>query len=171
MSGWLACAYAALALGLGWALVGRGGWKRRVPFIVCAPALALALWLGRADPAGWPTAATLPKQATLVWAQVDEPDPSAADPGRIYLWLNTGRPAPRAYSLPYTRSLHEQVQKALKALRRGDPIRMARVTRAPRPPRGLHSARGGKAPASTAQNTGVVRLYAQPPVLLPPKTN
>jgi hypothetical protein len=162
MSAWLAAAYAVLALGIAWALIGAGSWKRRVPFILCAPPLAVGLWLGRPDPAGWPSLANVPKHAGLVWAQVDEPDPATANPGRIYLWLDTGKPAPRAYSMPYSRPLHERVQQALKAIRRGDPIAMARLARRRTPSaRQQHT----REPTSTR-----VRFYRQPPVQLPPKT-
>lgn len=139
MSPWLVGAYAALAPGLAWVLIGRGGWRRRVPFVVCTPALAFGLWLGQPDASGWPSAAKVPKQAALVWARVDEPDPGTGNRGRIYLWLDTGAPAPRAYELPYARSLHEQVQKALQSVRHGKPIEVARVTRGRKPVRGSRS--------------------------------
>ncbi|MBV8597747.1 MAG: hypothetical protein JO017_02890 [Actinobacteria bacterium] len=159
MSAWLAAAYAVLALGVAWVLIGGGSWKRRAPFVVLAPALALGLWLGRADPAGWPTLSGIPKQAGLVWAQIVEPDPATADPGRIYLWLDTGKPSPRAYSLPYSRPLHEQVQKALQAIRLGDPIEVSRRgQRTPREGRG-HGSRAGSPLLFTSQS----------PVTLPPK--
>jgi hypothetical protein len=125
MSAWLAAAYAVLALGLGWSLCGGARWRRRIPFIVGAPAVAVALWLGRPDPAGWPTARRLPAHAEVVSALVREPDPATADRGRIFLWLDVGGSSPRAYALPYTRSLHEKVQRALARLARRQPVQMA----------------------------------------------
>jgi hypothetical protein len=102
----------------------------------------------------------LPLQASLVWARVDEPDPAASDPGRIYLWVDLGAAAPRAYSLPYSRRLHERVQHALAALRHGAPIAVARAAAAGRHgARGTHRAVGGQ-----------LRFYPQPAVALPPKT-
>jgi hypothetical protein len=159
MSAWLAAAYALLALGLGWALAGGQGWRRRAPFIVCTP--ALALWLGRPDPAGWPSTAGVPSHAGLLWALVSEPDPASADPGRIYLWLDTGRRAPRAYSLPYSRSLHEQVQHALDTLQHGRPT----VLRRARPA----SSRGHRAGRQAAGSR--IHFVVAAPLRLPPKTH
>jgi hypothetical protein len=130
MSAWLAAAYACLALGLGWSLASGARWRRRIPFIVAAPAVALALWLGRPDPAGWPTARGLPAHAGLVSALVREPDPATADRGRIYLWLDVGRGAPRAFSVPYTREAHRRVQKALGRLAHRQSVQLVRAARA-----------------------------------------
>jgi hypothetical protein len=160
VSAWLAAAYAALALGLAWALSSGGAWRRRVPYIVCAPPLALALWLGRPDPAGWPTSARVPAQSSLVSAVVNEPDPATGDKGRIYLWLESGGTEPRAYALPYSRALHEQVQRALNAVKRGRPIAVA--------PAGGHRSRGGGG-AGGAQSP--LRFSVHPPMLLPAKTH
>lgn len=159
MSGWLAAAYAALAVGFGWSLARGAGWRQRALYAVCAPLVALGLWLGRPDPAGWPSRAAVPELASLVWARVDEPNPAASDPGRIYLWVDLGAAAPRAYSLPYSRRLHERVQHALAALRHGAPIAVAR-TAAPRR-HGAHGMRG--------TGGGQLRFYPQPAVALPPK--
>ncbi|MGN6798267.1 MAG: hypothetical protein ACTHKS_08965 [Gaiellaceae bacterium] len=129
MSPWLAAAYAVLALGLGWSLTGGARWRRRIPFIVGAPALAVALWLGRPDPAGWPSTGKLPAHADLVSALVHEPDPATADTGRIFVWLDVGRSAPRAFALPYSRSLHERVQRALARIARRQPVRIVTARR------------------------------------------
>jgi hypothetical protein len=161
MSAWLAFAYAALVIGVGWTLAAGGDWRRRAPYVVLAPAVALALWLGRPNPAGWPTAAAVPAHAALQWALVDEPDPAAADPGRIYLWLDVGSRAPRAYALPYSRSLHEQVQRALKRVARGQSVALGR-SRA-RAARGRQQSSPGK--------RSVIRFYPHPAVTLPPKTH
>jgi hypothetical protein len=160
MSVWLAAAYAALALGLGWLLAGDRAWRWRAPYIVLAPAVAVALWLWRPDTAGWPTTARVPPHASLVWSVVREPDPSASDPGRIYVWLDVGQGAPRAYSIPYSRALHEQVQRALNAVKQGRPIAVSGKVAARRRTARGHAA--GRAP---------LRFYPQPPVVLPPKTH
>jgi hypothetical protein len=159
MSAWLAAAYAVLALGLGWVLTSATAWKQRIPFIVAAPALALGLWLGRPDPTGWPSAAHIPAHASLQWAVVDEPDPATSDPGRVYLWLDVGGAAPRAFSLPYSRSLHKQVQHALMSIQHGRPIAVARS----------HPAGRGGGRGTTPGHGGVVHFYRHPPVRLPPK--
>jgi hypothetical protein len=160
MSLWLAAAYALLALGVGWALARSGDWRSRAVYAVCAPLVALGLWLGRPDPAGWPSRAAMPAHAQLLWAQVKEPDAALADPGRIYLWVDLGAKAPRAYSIPYTRPLHEQVQRALTALQHGTPVGVARSAAGPRRS-GRHGVKGPH----------MLRFLRQPPVVLPPKTH
>jgi hypothetical protein len=162
VSPWLAAAYAALALGLAWSLASGGAWRRRAAYVVCAPPLALALWLGRADPAGWPSTAKVPAQSSLVWGVVDEPDPATGDRGRIYLWLDVGGTAPRAYSLPYSRALHEQVQQALNAVRHGRPIAVS--------PAGAHGGSGSRRTRAGSGERSPLRFFAHPPVRLPPKT-
>jgi hypothetical protein len=129
MSPWLAAAYAVLALGLAWSLTGGVRWLRRIPFIVGAPVLAVALWLGRPDPAGWPTSGRLPAHADVVSALVREPDPATADPGRIFVWLDVGKPSPRAFALPYTRALHQQVQRALGRIARRQSVSLVTAGR------------------------------------------
>jgi hypothetical protein len=161
MSAWLALAYAALALGLGWMLAGGGDWRLRAPYVVLAPAVALALWLGRPNPAGWPTARAVPAHAALQWALVDEPDPAASDPGHIYLWLDVGGLAPRAYALPYSRTLHEQVQRALRRVAHGRSVALGRAQA--RVVKGRQQSEAGK--------RSVIRFYPHPAVQLPPKTH
>ncbi|MBV8064929.1 MAG: hypothetical protein JOY73_05360 [Actinobacteria bacterium] len=157
MSAWLAAAYAVLALGLAWSLTGAASWRRRVPYILCAPPLALGLWLGRPETAGWPTSAGIPVHAQLVWASVDEPDPSLNDPGHVYLWLDVGGTAPRAYALPYSPQLDRQVQRAMRGVKRGQPLAVGRRST-------------GRA-SSHGHGHVIVRFYPHPPVVLPPKTH
>jgi hypothetical protein len=161
MSSWLAAAYAALALGLAWTLASGPSWWRRAPFIVCAPALAVALWLDRPDPAGWPSPAKTPDQANLVCATVDEPDPAASDPGHIYLWLDVGAAAPRAYSLPSSRQLQQRLQRALKAVKGRRAVEVARTADPP-----THR-RGG--PHGSQQQSNTLRFRPGKASQLPPK--
>jgi hypothetical protein len=150
---WLAAAYGVLALGLGWSLAGGAPWARRLPFIVLAPPLALGLWLARPDPTGWPSTAGLPAHASLVSALVREPDPASTDHGRIYIWVDTGADAPRAFALPYSRSLHEQVVRALAHVARRQSVQVRR---------GNARGRGGA-------QSGRVQFVAGRPAQLPAK--
>jgi hypothetical protein len=157
MSAWLAGAYFVLALGLAWSLTESRNWARRIPFIVGAPLVAIGLWLGRPDPAGWPSGARPPAHAALVSAVVREPDPATADRGGIYLWLDVGARAPRAYGFPYSRSLHDRVQAALRQLAKQHPVEVASRRRA----RGS----GGSGGASGVR----FQLHLAHPPGLPPK--
>ena len=69
---------------------------------------------------GWPTERDLPNQFYLHAVNIDEPH-------RIYLWgtdieLGLGRTVPRSYGLPYTPKLHDNVDKAVRKLRKGLPV-------------------------------------------------
>jgi hypothetical protein len=167
VSAWLAAAYAALALGLGWMLAGDRAWRWRAPYIVLAPAVAVALWLWRPNTAGWPTTARVPPHASLVWSVVREPDPSTSDRGRIYVWLDVGKDSPRAYSLPYSRALHKQVQGALNAVAHGRPVEVSGTVA------GRHRPRSGRAGGrrATGGQRATLHFYSQPRLLLPPKTH
>ena len=95
-----------------------------------------------------------------MWAQIDEPEPAVSDPGHIYLWLNVGGTAPRAYVLRYSRRLHEQVQRALKAAKQGRPIGVARAVPG-----------AGHGRSIPGHRRDQLRFFPHPPVLLPPKTH
>lgn len=69
---------------------------------------------------GWPTERDLPRQFYLHAVNVDEP-------ARIYLWgtdleRGLGRNVPRAFSIPYSTRLHEQVDQVGRKLRKGLPV-------------------------------------------------
>lgn len=69
---------------------------------------------------GWPTERDLPQQFYLHAVNIAEPD-------HIYLWgtefsQGLGQTVPRAYSLPYSASLHDKVNKASRKLRKGLPV-------------------------------------------------
>ncbi len=66
---------------------------------------------------GIPNTDPLPERFVMLAAVVDEPTPKT--PGALYLWVNPlleGKMvlAPRAYKLPYSRSLHEQINDGIK---------------------------------------------------------
>lgn len=71
---------------------------------------------------GWPSGAALPARFVLVYSYVDEP--AGKRPGGIYLWLSPiedGRAngEPRAYRLPYSKTLHTQVAEGTQKVRAG----------------------------------------------------
>lgn len=133
----------------------RGNWKVRAVVIVAAPLVAAALWLGRPSTAGWPTTAR-PAESLFVWAQVREPNPSAGDQGEIFVWLlPDGSVRPRAYEFPYSRKLHEQVQRAMGGVKHGAQVGVSRA-------RSRQGSRGQNARSA-------LLFYPHPPILLPAK--
>ncbi|OGF25269.1 hypothetical protein A2468_02040 [Candidatus Falkowbacteria bacterium RIFOXYC2_FULL_46_15] len=85
---------------------------------------------------GWPTPDDIPDRSAVFATIIKEPGPS--DQGAIYIWLmdidgrkktNWANPknvfeyseknAPRSYKLPYSRGLHEELQKGEEARERG----------------------------------------------------
>ena len=73
---------------------------------------------------GWPTQSDLPGEFIMLAGKVEEPDEESESSGAIYLWalsLNGDYlyGMPRAYKIPYSKPLHNQVSEANKKLRRG----------------------------------------------------
>ena len=155
MSPELLAVYAGVALIAGLFLADRGrDWRVRLVAIVAAPLLAFALWQAAQPPQGWPTGHPIPRSAGFLWGVIREPQ--TGDPGRIYVWLDVGADRPRAFSLPYTRRLHRQVQAAVDATKHGHSITVTR-------PHGHgHVRRDG-------QHSSALRFYPHPPVRLPAK--
>jgi hypothetical protein len=112
---------------------------------------------------GWPTETVPPARFQLYAALVQEPDRANRSDGAIYLWLSPaaegGEPSrpPRAYALPYSRALHEQVARAQERLQQG---RQVEGTAGPRPDQYRLGTRSVQ-----------VELFEAPPVQLPAKTS
>ena len=118
---------------------------------------------------GWPSHAGMPANFQLHAALVNEPAVEASDDGSIYLWLtpwdevlpanaDDANPSqrPRAFDLPYSRDLHQQVQDMQERLARGEMV-VGRHERA----RGWQRRFG--------QQDGQIALEAPPPPPLPEK--
>lgn len=111
---------------------------------------------------GWATEAAPPARFQLHAALVQEPDRLSHSQGAIYLWLSPppadGLPAepPRAYALPYSRPLHEQVARVQRQLQAGRPVD--------------GTAGRGPDPYGLGARSLQVELFAAPPARLPPKT-
>ena len=96
---------------------------------------------------GWPALKSdMPDKVLIHWVVVKEPNKYTKFKGAIYFllesaeekessWLdvftyNKSRPEPRLFALPYSRALHEQIEKQMKpSLKRGQPI-MGRLSKA-----------------------------------------
>ncbi len=123
-----------------WLIVSaRGKWWLKLSAIVGTLMFCLAVWNAVGSYLGWPAPPPLPQKSVLIWAQVVEPDARSGHPGVIYLWLKVIKqqegdgPAgslgyapepgePRAYQLPYSRKLHEQMQGAMELRKKGKTV-------------------------------------------------
>ena len=75
---------------------------------------------------GWPTQVNLPGEFIMLAGKVEEPNEKTKEEGAVYLWAlpldeEKIKGMPRSYIVPYSKSLHNQVTKANKRLRRGIP--------------------------------------------------
>lgn len=116
-----------------WFVIGsRGLWWLKLPLIVLTCVFTFAVWRALDSFTGWPTSTAPPARALLLSSEVDEPD-------AIYVWLLTparpgvleyrpGATEPRAFRLPYTRTLHHQIDRAQGMARRGQPVELRRVS-------------------------------------------
>lgn len=155
MSVELVAVYAGLTLLAGLLIAEKGrDWRLRLVAIIVAPLLAFALWQAAQPPQGWPTSSRTPKAAVLLWGAIREPQ--SGDPGRIFIWLDVGAAEPRAFSLPYTRRLHKQLQAAMNATRHGHTVTVASQ---PHPQAGRQN----------GQHSPGIHFYPHPPAQLPAK--
>jgi hypothetical protein len=119
----LILAYAALLLLVGLALVW-SGWPRWLKSVLVVAVTCLYFFGYDAAHALWgvPSSDALPDRFVMVAAVVDEP--TQKKPGALYLWVSEiveGKTGiePRAYKLPYSRALHEQINEGMKKGRDG----------------------------------------------------
>ncbi len=138
----------ALALGGLYALLAllllglhlKSGWRWRVKTaaIMLALPASLGTFLAIEAQTGWPSDAPLPERFLVHAALVDEPARGRDDGGAIFLWASplAGEPTegveteetpapplrPRAFALPYSRDLHQQVETMRERLARGEAV-------------------------------------------------
>ena len=130
----IAIGFALLGGLLLWFVVGsRGPWWIKLPTIVVTCLFTFIVWHALDSFSGWPTAQAPPPRALMLGGSVDEPR-------AIYVWLvapSTPGPLeyrpdggePRAYRLPYSRELHEQVDRASKLASKGQPVELKLMQR------------------------------------------
>jgi hypothetical protein len=123
----IAVAFVLLAALLLWFVIGsRGRWWTKLTAIVVTLAFGFAVWHALDSFSGWPTDERPPAHAVFLGGSVDEPH-------TIYLWLipaKGGGPLsykasgaePRAFRLPYSRQLHQQVDRGNKLAQAGTPV-------------------------------------------------
>jgi hypothetical protein len=114
-----------LALTVG--LTAKFAWWVKAAAIVVMSVLFIEMFFATKSLLGWPGGGPLPARFQLLWVRVVEPDPKAADPGAIYLWIeetdenNVPSGRPRAYRLPYTRPLADRSAGARDEIMKGKP--------------------------------------------------
>ena len=154
-----AAAASVLVLGslLAWTVIGTGvHWPPKLTAILLTPGVAFFVWKESRPITGWPTHTKPPEEAVFVSGSVEEP--MAGTKGAIYLWLTRpGETKPRAYQLPYTRQLHEQVQAALEQTQQGRRVGVRKVRQAAK--------NGGGAPGARSP----YQAYRLPPPTPGPK--
>jgi hypothetical protein len=137
-------------------------WPVKAGAILVTIAFLIGGFLALEAMLGWPTEATPPAKFELHAAVVHEPDRATSSGGAIFLWISprdaegpTSAP-PRAYALPYSRALHEQVARAQGRLKEGRSVEGAATLRSDQYRLGTRAVE--------------VELYAAPWPALPPKT-
>lgn len=130
-------------------------WPGKAILILVVLIASIAAWQALEREAGWPSAAPLPAEFQLLSSRIIEPNARQNDSGAIFLWaqdLSTdARPEPRAYRLPYSVGLHDEISRAN---RRGRP----QQGRYRRPGTGAHEDSGGR-----------IAFQDLTPAALPPK--
>jgi len=109
--------------------------------LLMANYFAIAIWHSLDSYKGWATPDALPAEFVVIGADVIEPKKTTGDPGYVYLWIkiidkdtdqdrilswmgyHAGPGEPRAYALPYSRKLHEQVNQIQQMLRDGKMVK------------------------------------------------
>lgn len=94
--------------------------KQKVFLSLLLPAVYFLHWMGLNETKGWPSDETLPTQFELIGADIIESNPLKSIEGNINLWIRPQEDGlPRAYTLPYTRALHEKLFETKKRIAQG----------------------------------------------------
>ncbi len=127
----LSIAYVVPLAMAGAAFLTLGRWRRTTTFILLAlPVFYVLHYQGLKALAGWPAPTEPPQEFDLIAEAVREPDRARGDPGAVFFWISTADQAtPRAFELPYSKPLHEEVDRA--ARRRSEGKAQHAVRRAP----------------------------------------
>jgi len=154
-----AACFLALAAVSGFAATRRGSWLARLPLLAATPVLAIAVWWQLSQESGWPHGGKPVNGSVFVAGVVESPTPT--NKGAIYLWAQPpGTSTPRAFKLPYSRQLEQQVASAARAAKRGG--RVGIRSNAPK-----HKRRGSGGDSNASQ---LFHFYKLPPAGLEQKT-
>ena len=100
-------------------------WVLRLALVLLVSASYWLAYQGWDRAQGWPSTNAVPEKFLLHGAVIEEPDKERGVSGTIFLWLSDlteFKPAeqPRAYTLPYSKRLHNAAQEALRQMRNGE---------------------------------------------------
>ncbi len=139
----IAMGFVLIAVLVLWFVIGsKGHWGIKAATMVLSLYFCLSVGFSISEFMGWPTDDKLPPKFLLHWAVIQEPDVKLGDEGSIYVWVRPineptiehkewsdyllsfydGKSEPRAYRIPYSRELHEQAQKAIEAISKGEGV-------------------------------------------------
>lgn len=174
-----AVTFLILAALLLWSIIaGRGWWPAKAAAVVAVGVFTALIWASGSSFSGWPTTQSPPGRSQFVQGVIVEPDSLSGSQGAIYVWLlpqsSTHRnpfsydPSygePRAYKLPYSRALHQEVQGANQAVAQGKTVEFGTNV-----PTSGHGKQQGKPHGSTRAGRGVSRGGRYHAYVLPPAT-
>lgn len=95
-------------------LYSRWSWKIKAGAIIVTSAFYVISYFSFPPLLGWPTDQALPTHFRLLYSEVRQPDKVTGNSGAVFLWVKEIEDIsvyipPRAYSLAYSKPLHEAV--------------------------------------------------------------
>jgi len=139
----LGLGFVIIAVLILWFIIGsKGHWLSKALMIMFSLYFCLSVGFSVKDFMGWPTEEILPEKFLVHWVVVSEPDKKTGSEGAVYIWTKPlsktvekheswedyllsfydGKSRPRAYRLDYSRGLHEQSQRAIEMIKRGEQV-------------------------------------------------
>ena len=117
----LSLSYIALAIFVVWVAFGkRFSGEQKILISLVLPFIYYLHWQGLEETKGWPNDQTLPAQFELISADIVEPNPLEGNDGSINLWIRADdNGLPRAYSLNYSRDLHQRLFETREKIAQG----------------------------------------------------
>lgn len=104
----------------------KGNWLIKAVLTCIIPCYSVIVWYSIPTFAGWASNDKLPDKFELKWVVIEEPNCNSV--GSIYVWVisveqqssfltllgyNASASEPRAYKIPYSRTMHEHLSKML----------------------------------------------------------
>jgi len=91
-------------------------WYTKAGLILLCSAFYIVVWHTLPQLEGWPIDQPLPEEFQLLSQHIVQPDKRKDTRGVIHMWVidltEEGDQTPRAYRLPYTEQLHQQIIEA-----------------------------------------------------------